>query len=185
MGRSRFVFGLCLALGVMYPMARVVLNFSRDSGFQREMVELAEHVLGPHETYLAGVDLLYGRKQPVGTLRWLDRPRRDLVQQLSANRLAALIEHSRTLTPEGCDRQLSAAAATGTASRLPNFRDHSALGNLRIYGPSVGSGDRMVTLKFTGGYGVEVPPGVPWIDSGAVAPGAVVMLREGNTSNRK
>jgi hypothetical protein len=180
LGRSRLVVGLCLGLGVIFPLFRIPVNLSRDSGFQREMVVLAEHVLAPRDTYLAGVNLLRGRKQPVGTLRWLDTPQRAMVQQLSADRQDALLDSLRR-------SRLKVVIDNYRLAQLPpSLREFIASettplwGNLRIYGPSVGSGNRGVVVKFTGRYSVLMPAGgTASIDTRPVTPGGAVDLTEG------
>lgn len=68
-----FVVTFCL-LGVVVPLQRVKAVLSRDNGFQRSSVRLAEAILEPGDTYLAGTEMLPGHQQAAARhLAWLDR----------------------------------------------------------------------------------------------------------------
>ncbi len=180
LGRSRLVVGLCFVLGVILPLFRIPTNLSRDSGFQREMVVLAEHVLAPRDTYLAGVDLLKGREQPVGTLRWLDTPRRAMIQRLSVDGQDALLDSLRRSRLKVVIDNYRLAELPPSLLEFIASETTPLWGNLRIYGPSVGSGYRAVVVKFTGRYRVLVPAGgTASIDTRRVTPGGAVDLTEG------
>lgn len=180
LGPGKLIVGLCIAFGVLLPLSRIPVNLQRDNGHQRQAVELAEHVLAPDEMYIAGVDMVYGRKQPVTILRWIDYPKMQMLHQMPPAALASMIDtlrHSR----------LKVAIDNYRLAGLPAaLRDYLAAettplwGNVRIYAPMVGAGDTTILLKFAGRYEVQAPPdGIVNIDGRTVSPGAVVGISAG------
>ena len=140
-------------LGVAYPLAsRVPVNLGRDSSYQRSVLELADQLVGPNESYLAGVDLLYDRRQSPARFAWLDRPRRsdlahlqgpdleEVRQELAEAPLKVLIDNYRL-------RELPSVLRDELDRKFRHIFGHVA-----IYSPCVSAGETEVDVAFSGAY---------------------------------
>lgn len=88
--------GVFFVLGVAAPLGRVGVVMARDSGFQQSTVALAEAILEPGDTYLAGTEMLHGHEQAAAEqLGWLDRRHLKRVQFLDHARLISTLRSSR------------------------------------------------------------------------------------------
>jgi hypothetical protein len=180
LGSSKLIMGLCIVFGILLPLSRIPVNLHRDNGHQRQALQLAEYVLAPDETYLAGVDMVYGRRQPVGMLRWIDYPRMQTLHRMSPAALAAIVD---TLKRSRLKIAIDNYRLAGLPALLHDYitsETTSLWGNVRVYGPIVGSGDTAVVLKFSGRYEVQAPPrSTVTIDGRAVRAGGIVSLTGG------
>jgi hypothetical protein len=126
-----------VVLGIVNPLTRLPANFERDSAFQRSMLQIAQAVLEPGESYLTGVDMLWNRQQVSPELAWLDRrrlsslrqlppaDRRQLTQRVERAPLKLVIDNYRT---QQLPRELRRALD----------RNYGFLwGNLRLYSPAL------------------------------------------------
>jgi hypothetical protein len=169
-----------LTLGVVVPIRRVPLNVARDNGFQREMVELAECVLGPTDEYIAGVDMVITRWQPVDNLRWIDAPRRDAIASLDSTALAAIVDSiQQSRVKVIIDNYRIQALPPAILSYMD--REFSRFwGNLYVYGPSVPAGPRDAFVRFSGSYSVGSPGGPVTIDGTVIPPDGIAELERGS-----
>ncbi len=143
-----------VALGIAYPLTRLPANLERDSGFQRHMIELAEAALEPSETYLAGVDLLWSRRQAEPTLSWLDRLR---LAELAAlppvelDRLARTLERAplKLVIDNYRIQQLPGRLRAVLARNYAYF-----WGNLMLYAPIIEAGVEAFELSIGGDFRV-------------------------------
>jgi hypothetical protein len=152
----------------------------RDSGFQRHTIKLAEHVLAPQETYLAGMDMLFGRRQAVGALRWLDARRIGMLLSMPPEAVAAIIdslEHARLKLVIQNYRLASLPL------KLEEYLDSEMTplwGNILIYGPRIRAGKETIDLKFTGQYQLEAPASTRLlVDGRPMSAGATTRLQQG------
>lgn len=178
-GMSAPMMAVYLTLGVGYPLTRVPANLSRSSAFQQQMVELSNSMLQTGDTYLAGVNLLSEHEQPVGSLRWLDAPRRRALQGASPAQLATIVD---SLERAPLKLVVDNYRLTELPPRIRAFIDanYDALwGNIQIYAPWAKNLDGQLALKFSGNYVVKAPSGPVSIDGKAVTPGGSVWLERG------
>jgi hypothetical protein len=177
---ASLVFPVLLLLGLLPPLRRIPVNLARDNGFQREMVELTDCVVGPGEGYLAGTDMVINDRQPVGSLRWVDARRLETFRRLDDAALAAVIDSVR---------------AAGIKVVIDNYRIRSlppALvayldadyaqfwGNLRIYAPTIEPGESVKEVIFAGVYSAEAMSGAELtVDGVSVSPGTSIRLAAG------
>ena len=60
------------AAGVLLPLTRIPVVLQRDNGYQRYNVAIASAMLEPHDTYIAGTDIVHDREQTLPRLERLD-----------------------------------------------------------------------------------------------------------------
>ena len=163
-----------------FPLSRLGVTLRRDNAPQRAAVELAHALVGEDETYLAGVDLLYDRRQAPQALRFLD------------NNLQIRLHHAPPAQLAGTARAIATAAnktvvVNEQLSALPSpllrvIRGRYAplWGNVWIYAPAVLPG--RFALEHDGTY--ELQPlgaaGVVRID-GVVVAGSLALARGAHT----
>jgi hypothetical protein len=70
--RSMTFWVLFVTLGVLFPLSRMPLALARNSDYQRYSVLLAQSMLRPQDTYLAGVEMVYSHAQSPKALAWVD-----------------------------------------------------------------------------------------------------------------
>jgi hypothetical protein len=173
------VVGIFVA-GVAWPLARLPIALRRDNGAQRAAVELAHALVGRDESYLAGVDLLYDRRQAPQALRFLDNNLQIRLHHLPAGQLAAtaLSLAAAPNTVVVVNEQLSALPAP--LLRVIRGRYAPLWGNVWIYAPAVLRG-RFV-IEHTGTYALQPlgAAGAMQIDGAAVA-GRVALARGAHT----
>ncbi len=157
-----------VALGIVYPLTRLPANLGRDSGFQRQMIELAEAALAPGETYLAGVDLLWHRRQVDDRLAWLDRLQlarlgrmapgelAELLRELEAKPLKLIVDSYRI-------QQLPRPLREALGRRYAFY-----WGNLMLYSPIVEAEADRFELAIGGDYLVLVEQGAANADPGTI-----------------
>lgn len=173
------VVAVVLVLGIAFPLwKRVPVVLGRDSWPQRESVELAEQLVAPDETYLAGVAMVSTRTHVSHErLGWLDQRRlravrREdpvaLIEELSGARLRLLIWNYRL-------EQLPAQV------REHLHRTHVRVhGSLFLYGPLVPAGVAPCPLLLAGTFTPRSADGSPVeIDGRTLAPGEPVALAAG------
>ena len=183
LGRTRLAFGVCFAFGVLFPLTRLPVNLSRDSGFQRHTIKLAEHILAPQETYLAGMDMLYGRRQPVGALRWLDARRIGMLRSMPPEAVAAVVDSLEHARLKLVIQNYRLASLPPTLEEYIDSEMTPLSGNILIYGPRVGAGKETIDLKFTGQYQLDAPASTRlFIDGRSMSAGATTRLQQGRHS---
>jgi hypothetical protein len=180
LGMPRIVAAIYLAAGLCAPLLRLPLNLVRDNGFQREMVKLAYCALEPHEGYVAGMDMVYERMQPVGSLRWMDRTRLEFLRQMDPSSLRVLTDSMRS-------QQVKLWVVNYRTEGLPlALKDYAESeytpmwGAIRIYGPRVPAGLDQVLLRFSGPYTITtVDGGAATIDGNSLESGSRIVLNAG------
>jgi hypothetical protein len=169
-----------LVLGMAWPLVRVPRVLERSNAFQREQVRLAEQLLGPQDTYLAGVEMVYTRRQSLSELRWLDAPHLQALNRQSEDELGVLEARLREGPPKLLiwDYRLA-----GLPARLRSALEADWLpfhGNLRLYAPRQSAGSRELRLAYPGAYRLLAPREARVvIDGAAVQPGQPVFLGAG------
>jgi hypothetical protein len=154
-----------VAGAVLLPAVRIPIALARDQSYQRYNVRLASALLGPHETYVAGTDIIHDHEQSLETLERLD---------------GVMLARLRALPPAALNRTVAALDAQPPKLIVSNYRvagmpraildyvdaNYGRLaGSILSYAPQFASGARSVLLKFAGRYRVDTPaPGTVDID---------------------
>jgi hypothetical protein len=171
---------LYLVLGLVWPLARVPGVLARSNAFQRQQVVVAERLLAPDDTYLAGVEMIHTRRQSLRELRWLDAPRLGALAGRSEAELVALVERLRAAPPKLLVWDYRLAALPGPLRRALETDWLPFYGNLRLYAPRLPAGAQEFQLAFSGRYLLAAPGGARVaVDGVALEPGRPVALAAG------
>jgi hypothetical protein len=170
-----------LAVGVGWPLRYMPDILDRDNQYQRHVVSLTRAILDEDDTYLAGTDLVYDRRQAVTALRRLSAPRLDAVRNAPSERIDALIA-----AVEGAKPKL---VIDDTRMRLlpPALRAYldahfePLWSSVNTYAPLVPP-QHQFELWFEGSYRVETE-GDAIVDGRRYQPGAVLQLDRGPHRN--
>lgn len=177
--RLRLVtLGLVAALGVALPLTRLPVNLERDSNYQRYMIDIAEALLDPGESYFAGVELLPAYRHTPHELRWLDRTRRTQLQAMTD--FSGLIAEMR-------GARLKLVIHNNRFYKLPepllDYIDANyqrLVGGVMIYAPSIPAGTSRDVIILSGKYRVvTTTEGAVVIDDQRVAAGETIELAAG------
>ena len=89
---TRPILAAAIAFGIILPLSRIPVVVARDNSYQRQTVEIARAVLRqPSDTYMAGTDLVYDRKQTIPELSRMDAIMLARLNSRSAPEIEALI----------------------------------------------------------------------------------------------
>jgi hypothetical protein len=155
--RPAAALGLALFLGVAYPLLlRTPRVLARDNAFQRYNVELAAALVGPEETYLAGVDLLWDRPQASPALAWIDASVFERLHALGGAQQDALIRELESRPIKLLVESYRTRRLPGNLQAYLNSRFRQVVGNLHLYSPITLPMQERLRLKFSGEYLVEL-----------------------------
>jgi hypothetical protein len=155
----RTMLALVALFGIAYPALRIGTNLRRDNSFQEANVRIAEAALGPHDTYLAGNDVIFTRDQTLPELSRLGAVVIDSIRSQSAQQHAAMIAMLDAKPPK-------LIIVNYRIIRLPaalrvfferNFGHYWA--NVFSYAPVVNPGQKNVQIAFDGDYAIDAPAG--------------------------
>ena len=147
---------ITIAIGaVAYPLLRVPVALSRDNAYQHYNVNLASTALEPDDTYIAGTDILHDHEQSVPRLARLDGFQLELLRQVPAAGLQAILGALERRPPKlliatyrlyGMPRPL-------LEDFLKNYARVSA--SIFLYAPSIDPGPTERVLWFSGRYRID------------------------------
>ncbi len=172
-------------LAVALPLSRVPEVLQRDNGFQANQVRLAERLLGPGETYLAGLALVYTHRQAPGTLGWLDVPKLRQLETAKPADIAKLAVDLRAAPPKLVVWNYRLA---GLPDRLKRTLDELYLpfwGAVNLYAPAGDAKTTQLELGYDGTYVVFAPRATQLEIAGrTLGPGESITLTRGPQSLR-
>lgn len=164
---------LYLGAGLAYPLARVPQVLAFDQRHQRHAVALAERLLDPDETYLAGVNAVLTRTQAPAGLAWLDKP---TLSGLKGARSKAVLEDFRDAPPKILLWNYRLASLPMPIRRRLLTHYERLSGVVRVYAPYVEQ--RKFQIAYDGKYRLVAGTAVV-IDNRKVLPNEEVRLRRG------
>lgn len=150
------VYATFIVLAVLYPAMRLPFVFSRDNGYQRSSIELADAILAKGETYLAAAPLLPHREQPIQRLKWV-----------GAGEIAQL----RKDPPSVLQSMVAQLEAAPPKLLIANYRIHGLppilrswldahyaqlAGSVYVYAPRINAGQMIAGLAYAGRYRLEM-----------------------------
>jgi len=150
------VWIVLLVCSLIMQMRRFEDVTQRSSGYQRAMVNIAEALLGPNETYVAGVDFIYTRSHASSKLKRLGKRRRQelltapkevhdqILLQLEAQPPKVVVGNYRLKT--GIPRRIRDWLHM-------NYRH--LWGSISVYAPVVPAGYSLMKIRYPGLYLVE------------------------------
>lgn len=168
-----------LLVGLLFPLStRVPVVLARDNGHQRYTIELAERLLRKDEPYLAGIDMVYTRRQSPEVFAWLDKSNLDLLRyQSSYDLIAELQLHAPKLV---IGNYRIDALPIPIRKALRTEYDH-LWASVWLYAPTIR--DERFTLRYSGTYRLGYEESVQ-IDGKAIPPGTSLFLKAGaHTTN--
>jgi hypothetical protein len=169
---------LYVALAVAFPLLlRIPKVIRRDNGFQRQAVTLAEAILQPGDTYLAGVELVPTHRQAAKEFAWLDKNRKQMLSTINLDRLIGDLDRSppKLLVWSVRLEKLPEKLDAWLRSTFTPFSS-----NVWLYAPTLDSGEADLTLHFAGSYRVLAPADVRvTIDGRTLESGERIDLRRG------
>lgn len=145
--RTLLFWLLFLGLGLGYPLQRAPTVLAFSSAHQRHAVNVAEHLLGPNERYLAGVHVLHTREQTPAMLAWLDK---STLERVKAGRVERALDSLRADPPKLLlwNYRLDSLPPQLRRYLLHNYEGLS--GAVRVYAPYVG--ERRFEIAHAGKY---------------------------------
>jgi hypothetical protein len=185
-GRSlgAFFLSVYLVAGLVFPLSRLAKTLPRDSGFQRATVEGVESLVGDGETYLAGVNLVHTRRQPLAELAWLDARRLGWLGSLDDKGMHALLGRLAEAPPKVVVDNYRVRSLPAPILGWLTAHYEPLEGNLRIYSPVVPEAAERFPVRFEGTYLVQAEAGSEVvIDGRRLSSGERVHLSAGIHSN--
>ncbi len=150
--RHYVLWALIAGFGILYPLTRLAVTLRRDSGFQKHMVELGSRLMNEGDTYLAGMDVIYDRKQNPSALRRLDNARLEYLKRIFSKEQALILSDIEKQPPKF---YLDNYRTRKVPVFLKAYLDDNYLpfwGCIQLYAPAVDSGSRELHIAFTGTY---------------------------------
>ena len=168
LARPRAALAFYVVLAVLLPLAQMPRVFLRDNGFQRQSVNLAQAILEPGDTYLAGVELVPTHRQTMQDLSWLDRRRKKRLATLDLERMVRELDQTPPKLLVWSDRleKLPARLDDWLRSTFTPFSS-----NVWLYAPTIQADEPRLTLRFTGFYRILAPTDVTVTIDGRTAKG--------------
>ncbi|MDH3583895.1 MAG: hypothetical protein OER86_06745, partial [Phycisphaerae bacterium] len=171
---------LCLA-GFVVPVSLLPIRLGVNSDYQRRTFRLADAVLEPGETYLAGLRFLWHRDHVPG-MTWRDYSARQVQKAWTLEQQSAMLAKMKAL-----GTKLYIPSERITANNMPDLIgayldesfDHYGL-DIFLWSPRVGVGTAHLDVLFPGRYRVAGPDGaVVSFNGESVRAGGVVTLPKG------
>jgi len=182
--------------GFVYPLTLYAIRFpALNSGYQHSVMNLLNALLQDNSDYLAGIELIYNKTQPIAGMRHLMLPAIDFLAhpspKLREAMLASLYE-SPTATSASVIHDLEksnvklyvnnyrmVAVPTVIANYLASQYQHF-WGGIYLYAPEIPAGTHAALIKFAGNYLVEAWPGQSVsIDKHVIDSGKTLSLTKG------
>lgn len=166
------IIGISVAfVGLIYPIALFTIKLSTvDGAYQKENIRAINQLLHDGGDYVAGIELIYDKTQPIAGLRHLMGPAVDYLyapsEKIRPVMLASLYEDP-TVTSDSVIKALKHSDVKFYVNNyrmmaLPsNIKNYLASqyehywGSIYLYAPEVSIPFTIVTIKFSGNYLVE------------------------------
>lgn len=158
-------------IGLVYPLSLFLGKFVHtENSYQRENIEIVNKLLKNGGDYLAGIDLLYDRDQPITGLKHLMGPAITYLFHPS-DKLKAVMLSSLDEDPSVSKASvISALQESNVKLYVNNYRIHALpneikdylyqqydhlWGSIYYYAPLIKSGRQTVLIKFSGQYQIN------------------------------
>jgi hypothetical protein len=188
------LFLITFFLGTIYPLVLLAHTFKESSGrYQQSMVLLTQALLQDGGDYLAGIELIYNKNQPIPGLRHLDVPALSYLYKPTeklAKAMLASLYHTPDISIEKAIHYLESSSVKFYVNNYrihilpPKIKDYLNAnythfwGSVYLYAPSVPAGPQTMNIKFAGHYIVEASSIVE-IDHIKIKPHETVSLTRG------
>lgn len=184
-----------LFTGLVYPLMQYIISLDMRSGsYQQYSLKLLNNLLtDPKDDYLAGIELIYNKNQPIAGLRHLDMPAMAYLYKQDERLRPVMLEslyHSPNVT---INKAIAALKESRVKLYVNNYRmmllppqikdylssqyEHFS-GSIYLYSPQMKAGRQDLVIKFTGNYQLESLAPIT-LNKKVIYPNALVKLPEG------
>ncbi|HTM05940.1 MAG TPA: hypothetical protein VL201_01755, partial [Patescibacteria group bacterium] len=193
------IFIITFFIGIAYPLTIFFKHFqplSRD--YQKSMVQLTEALLKDGSDYLAGIELIYNKNQPIPGLRHLDVPALSYLFNPTpklANAMLASLYHTPDISIEKAIQYLDTSSVKFYVNNyrlealpkpIKNYLDLHYThfwGSIYLYAPLIEPKQDSFLIKFPGHYRVQSAKTIQ-IDHTPILPNSTINLSRGVHSSR-
>lgn len=176
------VIAIPLGVALVMPVLRAPVILRESNAYQRHMVEMTAALTADGTGYIAGMDLLFDRKQSARALRRLSISQRRALDKASDEAVQAIIDELEARPPKVLVRNERFNGMPRRVKRYLEDRYAQYWGNLELYAPRI-AGNRPLVLSFAGSYRVELegksPDSSITVDGRELHHGDVVELAAG------
>jgi hypothetical protein len=188
------LFAILFFLGMVYPLVLLAKTLTTSSGrYQRSMVQLTHALLQEGGDYLAGIELIYNKNQPIPGLRHLDVPALSYLynptEKLAKAMLASLY-HTPDISIEKAIHYLDNSSVKFYVNNYrirvlpPKIKAYLTAnyahfwGSIYLYAPSIQPKTKAFYIKFSGKYLAECSSNIE-IDHIKIKPNSTLELTRG------
>lgn len=196
-------FIIIIFTGGIYPLAQIYLKINKfHSDYQTAQINVINALLQDGSDYVAGIELIYNKTQPIPGMRQLVGPAIDYLTSPSANaKLRPFMLASLYQDPNATSASVITALKNADVKFYVNTYRMAALpanikhylssqyehcwGSIYLYAPQVTKHTNQVTLKFSGRYLIESLPFTQILFGGKkYAPLTVIPLKKGTYTSQ-
>lgn len=157
-----------LFLSIIYPgLLTTMKTLNLDGQYQKANIALLNHLLTEGGDYLAGVELLYNRNQPIAGMRHLNGPAIDFLSHPNQTLKEAMLASLDLDKEANIQTVLSDLESKPIKLYVNNYRIHHLptviknylakefehyWGSIYLYSPTIPAGEKLFKLKFSGYY---------------------------------
>jgi hypothetical protein len=187
-----------LFIGLIYPIAKLATELPKHNGqYQQSVLHVMNELLQKNDDYVAGIELIYNKVQPIPGMRHLDGPAIDYLYY-PAPKLRSVMLASLYRSPDvTIDSVIAALEQSNVKLYVNNYRIDALppyiksyletqyqqfWGSIYLYAPLVTAGDHNIPIKFAGRYRVVSTKKIR-IDDITIAPDAVIFLNRAEYSS--
>lgn len=190
-----FLYIILFFIGIAYPFVLLFHTLKESSGqYQQSMVRLTQALLQDGSDYLAGIELIYNKNQPIPGMRHLDVPALSYLYN-PTEKLAKAMLASLYHTPDiSIDKAIHYLENSQVKFYVNNYRMNVLppkikkylnanyahfWGSIYLYSPIVQPGSQRIQIKFPGHYRVETSASNVIIDNNSLKPNQIITLSRG------
>lgn len=199
--RKLFLNLLCctaIAFGFIPVVTDVLVRWTNlDGDYQKAQIHAVESLLTPKTDYVAGIELVYNRNQPIAGMRHLMGPAIAYLYH-PTNKLKAVMLDSLYEDPQATSSSVIQALDHSSVKFYVNNYRINALppsikaylqshyahwwGSIYFYAPQITNGHQLSTIQFTGSYQLDAPRPVA-INDRIIRPGEAIYLSKGTIAS--
>jgi len=194
---GRILLLTSLFMGFIYPLSLLPAKIIWLNGnYQQAHIQTIHSLLQEGGDYVAGIELIYNKTQPIAGLRHLMGPAVSYLyaptSELKEVMLASLYEDPHA----NIASVIHALQASSVKFYVNNYRMHALplpiknylhseykhwWGSIYLYAPRISEGQRIITIKFTGNYLIASSPGhFVELNEHRYAQGSIIHLQKGH-----
>jgi hypothetical protein len=185
---------LILLFGFIYPILQFRVDAAQDDNrYQRSMLALMDALLSEGGDYVAGIELLLDKNQPINGMRHLDARALEYLYHPTEKNSKAMLASLYNYPPATAQQILQALKKSSVKFYVNNYRIQALphiiqqyllsqyqhyWGSIYLYAPEIDAGNQPVEIKFAGNYQVDSHAEIQ-LDGLAISPRAIIYLTKG------